>query len=206
MASNMIRGNYEDIISSAENIRNDAKNLNLEFTNSFKNIADMHNNWHGEFYKKIATKFADIVQPINTILDVVVEKMPYNIEAAGKNYKGADTGDSSSIKEETAEHVGLEIPTDKPGDFYIDFSAVDAIRKKVIESLGNAKNNISNINNTVAGLDWEGDAAEKNKSDFSTSKDKITTSIEDINSTFESIVLEGVKRFEEAESSNKAKM
>ena len=60
--------------------------MNSEITSAYSKLESMHEFWYGKRYNELLTKFNKINPQLNTMLELVVRKLPYVLELIANNY------------------------------------------------------------------------------------------------------------------------
>ena len=196
-----IRVDYESFGPAVSSIRAKASDLNSNIVIAFRAIEETHSVWQGERYNELVTKFSNIVEPVNEILQLVVGDIPTSLEQIANNYIAADTEtDAVAAKEETPNKVSVTVPGKEI--LFIDGGAVDSYKSQVKNSFESAKEEMASIQNTVNGLTWESTAADSYKSRLAELKTSLTTSFDDISSSFDKLATAAQEAFNKAEKAN----
>ncbi len=196
-----IKVDYESFPAAVSQIRAKASDLNTNIVKSFKAIDETHSVWQGTRYNELVTKFSNITEDVNEILQLVVGDIPYTLEQIANNYIAADTEtDAAQARKDEPTKVSITIPGKEI--LFIDSSAVDPYKSQVQKSLEGAKEDMNSISNTVNNLTWEGQAADSYKSRLSELKTSLTTSFDDISNSFTELSRSAQDEFEEAERKN----
>ena len=186
MARNII--DYGTIAKQAKKIREHGKQFNSEIEKIYSNLKNMHNCWHGERYNELLTKFNQIIPQLNTILELVVGKIPYTLERIANNYSLADKreNETAANNEVPNKIENLTVTNDKGMGFLTE--NVINMQREISKCFERAKEQMNQIEVECSKMIWISMAAEKHEQKFAELKSEIICFLENIKIEFEKLM------------------
>lgn len=193
---------YEAIPQRASNMREIGIQLNNELTTAYQSITDMHNVWYGKRYQSLVLDFNAMIPQLNEMLDLVVGEIPYVLETIANNYATVDTGSTIVGAQQTAptKIADIAIATDVGMRFLT--SEVNTIQNNVSTNFDNTKELMNNFETVLNQVEWESEAAESFRARFTSLKNSIVNSIDNIRSEFVKLMQQAQDDIQNAETAN----
>lgn len=193
---------YEAIPAQAREMRGYGKDLNVEMTKAYAKVAEMHESWYGDRYNELVKAFNNMIPSLNNMLTLVVKEFPFALETIANNYSQVDRGQNATVasNEEPNKLEQIAIIEDV-GMKFISANVADA-RQKVSSNFINARDLMDKIESVYAKIQWQSEAADAFKSQFTKLKNEIVTSFEETNNQFTKLMEQTQQDVENAEKAN----
>lgn len=193
---------YKRMPLQANEMRGEARLLNREINEAYESIKNMHQVWYGIRYNELTESFNDMIPAINELLTLVVTQIPYTLETIANNYSQADSGQKVvSPIEESPSRIEMLLKTNDVGMKFLT-AEVNEVKQNVAIKFENAKESMSKIESIYAKIVWESEAAEAFRAKFTTLKNEIIASFENINTQFKKLMEQAEQDIENAEKAN----
>lgn len=198
----MNRVNYEIMSTQAKKIRESGVQINNEISKVYLDVEGMHEIWYGKRYNELLKAFNNIIPQLNTMLDLVVGKLPYALELIANNYSLVDRRQNETIanNEEPNRIKELAIPNDTK----MRFISQDVINthQEITGCLERAREQMNNIENEYNKILWESKSSKVFEPIFKQLKDKTIMMLENINAEFKKLIEQAENDIEMAEKAN----
>lgn len=196
---------YERIPSEAKQMRELGQQLNNEFVNVYQNVDEMRSDWYGRRYNTLLTEFNKVIPILNDMFDLVVTKLPYNLETVANNYSNADQGQNVCQAQQVAYTKINELGISSATGLRFITESISAAQMKITSSFDKASEFMVRIEQVLNGMTWESDAAAVFKNQFRTMKNNIVNAISEIKNAFITNMNQTKEDIQAAESANIAK-
>ncbi len=201
--ANIIKVDYEAIPRQTMSMRTHGKELNTELLNVYRSIENMHRSWFGVRYNSLVLEFNKIVPSINDLLNLVVDEIPFTLETVANNYALADRGSGvTKAAKETPQKITEIVVSNDVGMGFV-LSEVEAVQQSVTKSFQNATEKINAIETEYERITWQGESAEAFKVRFKKLKTQITSSFDNLNSQFTTLMNQTKEDMQKTENANK---
>ena len=191
--ANIVNVNYEAIPAQAKQMRNLGIDLNSEVTKAYASLAQMHDSWYGTRYNELVMAFNNIIPQLNEILTLVVTEIPYALETVANNYSQADQEPANRINNiQVTNDVGMKFVTE----------SVTETQQRIVTNLRNAKEQMNKIDAQCGQIEWQSEAATAFKSQFTTLKNEIVASFDNIETQFTKLMTQTLQDIQATESAN----
>ena len=196
---------YEAIPSQANQMRRFGQELNVELTNAYASIQNMHSSWYGKRYNVLVKEFNDLVPEINELLEVVVGEIPFALETIANNYSKVDKGSKVTGATKTAPKKvsNLAMPSDVGMKFIT--SEVTSVKTSVSTNFKNAKNKMNTIESAYNKIKWQSEASEAFKARFMKLKKNIVDAFDSIENSFTKLMQQTLDDIQATENANTVK-
>lgn len=186
----------------AKEMRGEAKILNKELNTVYESVKNMHEVWYGTRYNELVQCFNDMIPSLNEMLTLVVSEIPYALELIANNYSQADCGQNVVAASNEAPNKIQELA--KSNDIGMRFltAEVNDVKQSVSTNFVNARELMDKIEAIFSKVVWESEAAQAFKAKFTTLKNQIATSFENINTQFKKLMEQTEKDIENTENAN----
>lgn len=193
---------YKRMPSQANEMREEAKTLNREVVTAYESIKNMHEFWYGIRYNELVQSFNTILPSINELLTLVVSEIPFVLETIANNYAQADSGQKIvSPCNEAPQKIEALVKSNDVGMRFLT-AEVNEVKLSVSRNFTNAKEQMNKIESIYSSVVWESEASQAFKAKFTSLKNEIITSFENINVQFKELMDETELDIENAEKAN----
>ncbi len=193
---------YEQIPNIVRRMRTQGQSLNTEFSNAYKSIIAMNQDWYGKRYEALAKGFIDMKQSIDNMLKIVVTELPKSLEDVANNYSQYDSGNNICTPQSTSIIPMPSISIDSKSGVRFILSGVQTTQKNVGQNFTKAVGFMNDIQKTFATITWESESANTFKKKFDELHRKVKKSIEDITDAFDKNMKSAINDIKEAERAN----
>jgi len=193
---------YEAMPNQAKQMRNYGKDLNTQVTTAYQSVDEMRKSWYGKRYNSLVQEFNKIIPNLNELLDLVVGEIPFAIETVANNYALADKGAkvTSAVKE--APRKITNITESKEVGMRFLTAEVSDTQTKVTKNFQTSKDIMNTIEGEYKKINWSSEAADTFRNKFTTLKNSIVKSFEDINSQFTQLMNQTKDDIQATENAN----
>ena len=200
--ANIVNVNYEAIPAQAKQMRNLGIDLNSEVTKAYASLAQMHDSWYGTRYNELVMAFNNIIPQLNEILTLVVTEIPYALETVANNYSQADKGTkvTTAVQEPANRINNIQVTNDVGMKFVTE--SVTETQQRIVTNLRNAKEQMNKIDAQCGQIEWQSEAATAFKSQFTTLKNEIVASFDNIETQFTKLMTQTLQDIQATESAN----
>lgn len=196
---------YEKIPSEARQMRELGQQLNNEFRNAYQSVDVMRNDWYGRRYNALLLEFNKLILTLNTMFELIVTEVPFNLETVANNYSNADQGQNTCQAQQVPYTKINELsPSSAVGLRFITES-VGATQIKVTSNFDKASEYMIKIEQVLNGMTWESEAANTFKDQFRAMKNSIVNAIDEIKTAFTTNMNSTKEDIQSAESANTIK-
>lgn len=197
-----IKVDYISMASKAKQIREYGKDFNMEISNVYKNISAMHNVWYGKRYNVLVNEFNSIVNSLNQLLKIVINKIPGTLEKIANNYSQADNDlNTTTVVYESSKPINNITVFNDVGMKFIT-SEVDIIQQKVIANLRNAKDKINKIETICKSITWQSESGNIFKSKVGRLKVDVVNVCNELNNEFTNLMNQAKEDIQRAEDAS----
>ena len=204
MGTNIESVDYKKLPSYANEMRTTGKALNNSMTKAYTEIGNLSNNWYGVRYDALVTECNKIVPNINEMLDFVVATIPYTLQTIASNYAKVDGGSTAAPTNQKATKITNVKKSGKDTMKFVE-SSVNSSKSTIFNSFKDAISKMDSIESTfnskIKGA-WKSDAANAYAKKFSQLKSEITTSIGNIQKSFDKLVEQTIQDMSKTENAN----
>lgn len=181
---NLAKVDYNQIPGIAGQIRGKGQEINGKMKAVYQSLTEMHTAWYGKRYNELAVEFNNLIPSLNELLQVTVGDLPFTLETIASNYSTADTGAPNCSPANTAPAKIPEIPT--PNDVGMRFVTgdVETVQGQVTTSFSESVELMNEVESLSNSMDWESEAATAYKTKFTTLKNQIVNSFENLKQQF----------------------
>ena len=193
---------YGRMPAQANEMRGEAKVLNRELRTAYESVKNMHEVWYGKRYNELVQCFNDMIPSINDMLKLVVTDIPFALETIANNYSQADCGQNVASPSNEAPNKIEEIA--KSNDVGMRFltTNVSEIKQNVSTNFANARDLMDKIETIYSKVVWESEASQAFKAKFTSLKNEIVSSFENINTQFKKLMEQTEQDIEKTEKAN----
>lgn len=193
---------YDEMPGKIEEMRKCAVALNTNFTNAYDDIKGLSSTWYGRRYNDLAKIFNDIRDDINKLLRLVVGTIPTSLDQVANNYSQADQGiNITTVTETSVKEIDYINPTpDKPLGYKSDIA--NQVQEQVESELNLAISNMDEYESVFNTITWISDAATRYKSQFQSSKNSVSESINNIKTQFTKLMEQAANDIISSDNSN----
>ena len=154
---------------------NDIKSYFLDIRTKFD--ADLHQCWTGVLYNNVISLFNEMTPDFNSIMKLLIETIPEQLETIANNYSITETGERvTAVGGETAGIIDSIALRDEILSFHQDIA--ENVRDAIISDFKHIDDCINAYSTIYQSIPWESDAEAQYTQDI---KDK-KTRLDDINS------------------------
>lgn len=193
---------YERIPSEAKQMRELGQQLNKEFVNAYQSVDEMRSDWYGRRYNSLLAEFNKLIPILNDMFDLVVTKLPFNLETVANNYSNADQGQNTCKAQQVAYVKINELGVSSANGLRFITESIAAAQIKITSNFDNASEFMARIEQVLNGMTWESDAATVFKDQFGTMKKNIINAISEIREAFTVNMNQTKEDIQSAESAN----
>lgn len=199
---NIMNVDYEAIPAQAKQMRAVGEQLNSEFTKIYSNLGELHNAWYGKRYNELVLAFNNIIPQVNEILTLVEAEIPFALETVANNYAQADKGQNvtTAVKEPIRRINNVTVPNDVGMKFITE--TVTAMKNSISNSFRNAKEQMNQFNAQFEKVQWQSEAANAFKAQFSKLKNEVVASFDNIETQFAKLMSQTLQDMQATESAN----
>ena len=193
---------YKSMPFQASEIREEAKSLNREMLVAYESVKNMHEVWYGIRYNELVQSFNNLIPTLNDMLTLIVAEIPYAMETIANNYSLADCGQTVvAANNETPNKIQNLLTSNDVGMRFLT-SEVNEVKQEVSKKFLNAKEIMDKIEGIYLKVVWESEAAQAFKTKFTSLKNEIVTSFENINTQFKKLMEQAEQDIENTEKAN----
>lgn len=193
---------YEAMPRNAKQMRSYGQQLNLEVTNAYKSIEEMHSSWYGKRYNELVNSFNKMIPQINEMLQLVVTDIPVTLEKVANNYSQADRGSNTTTVDNTTPKKIANVKTQNDVGMKFITANVQQVQTKVSNNFKNAKDQMNKISTEYNKVKWTSEASEAFKSKFNKLKTNITKSFDEIEQQFTKLMTQTKEDIQKTETAN----
>lgn len=199
---NIMNVDYEAIPAQAKQMRAVGEQLNREFAKIYSDLGELHNAWYGKRYNELVLAFNNIIPQVNEILTLVEAEIPFALETVANNYAQADKGQNvtTAVKEPIRRLNNVTVPNDVGMKFITE--TVTAMKNSILNSFRNAKEQMNQFNAQFEKVQWQSEAANAFKAQFSKLKNEVVASFDNIETQFAKLMSQTLQDIQATESAN----
>lgn len=193
---------YKSMPFQASEIREEAKSLNREMLVVYESVKNMHEVWYGIRYNELVQSFNNLIPTLNDMLTLIVAEIPYALETIANNYSLADSGQTVvAANNETPNKIQNLLTSNDVGMRFLTLE-VNEVKQEISRKFLNAKEIMDKIEAIYSKVVWESEAAQAFKAKFTSLKNEIVTSFENINTQFKKLMEQAEHDIENTEKVN----
>lgn len=194
---------YEGMSKKASKIRAYGQEMNELLISVYRSVAELRSVWTGRRYNSVVNKINSLNETLNSIMKLVVNKIPNNLEKMAKNYATAENqGSRVTTPSNTSPRVIPQINLHSDSRLKCLTEQVTPIQKEISENLKKVCSKMENIEATYNAILWESKAATTFNSAFTKIKNDIITSLKDIDSQIQKLIVQAQEDIEISERKN----
>lgn len=193
---------YLSIPAKANEMREKGRSLNLEITNAYKSVTEMHEFWYGTRYNELVKAFNRMIPGLNDLLKLVVTDIPVTLETIANNYSQVDRGTvATAVNDELPKNI-VEIPVIQDVGMRFLTASVTEEKARVQANFEKAKELMNEIEAKYNLINWKSEASESFKKRFTQLKNQIVVSLDETNLQFAKLMEQTQQDIQKAENAN----
>lgn len=193
---------YLSIPAKANEMREKGRSLNIEITNAYKTVTEMHEFWYGTRYNELVKAFNKMIPGLNDLLKLVVTDIPVTLETIANNYSQVDRGTvATAVNNELPKNV-TEIAVIQDVGMRFLTASVEEEKTKVQSNFEKAKELMNEIEAKYNLIDWKSEASDAFKKRFTELKNQIVVSLDETNAQFAKLMEQTQQDIQKAENAN----
>ena len=173
MGTSIGNADYRQFPTFAKDMRDKGIEIKRKCLDIRRNFAEeLHKCWRGNLYNDLITIFNEMIPEFESIMKLLIETIPEQIEIVANNYSVTDAGErATTVGGEIAGKID-PIPIVQE---VLSFDQVDAetIRKIIISDFSTISGFISQYLAIFHSMPWESDAQAKFNADINAKKDSL---------------------------------
>lgn len=204
MGANIESVDYKKLPGYANEMRSTGRKLNQAMTKAYTEIGNLQRSWYGVRYDALVKECNKIIPDINSMLDLVVDTIPYTLQTVAKNYAGVDQSSTAAPSNQKATKITNVKESGKDTLKFMEGN-VQTAKTTIFNQFKTASNEmdaIENIFNSKIKNAWKSDAATSYASKFKQLKSSISTSIKNIQQSFDKLVQQTIQDMGQTEKAN----
>ncbi len=204
MGVNIESVDYKKLPGYASEMRTAGTRLNKSMADAYTAIGDLQKSWYGVRYDALVKECNKIVPDINAMLKLVVNTIPTTLQTVAKNYASVDTSSTAAPKPQDAKEIVNAKPSGKDT---LKFMQANVQTSKTtifnnFKAASNEMDSIESIFNSKIKNAWKSDAANAYARKFKQLKSNISTSIKNIQQSFDKLVEQTINDMGKTEKNN----
>lgn len=195
---------YKKLPGYASEMRKEGVNLNTQLTNAYTKMGTMSKDWYGVRYDALVDECNKIVPQINEMLNLVIDTIPFTLQTIANNYAKVDGGSTAAATNQKAKNITNVKKSGKTTMRFVEAS-VSSDKSNIFGDFRNAQDKmtaIEQIFNSKIKNAWKSDASNQYAKKFATLKNEVSTSISNIQKSFDQLMQQALDDMKKTEQAN----